>query len=167
VRELQARVRRALDRTAVREGELANWPAKPGVEAGILQWCHGAAGIVSAVDSVRALAPESEDAATIATWMRRGAELTWQAGPLRKGATLCHGTAGNGLCFLRMWSLTGEERWLERARRFAMHCLTQMQAARERVGHARFSLWTGDVGTALYLWQCIQGQSELPSWDTF
>jgi len=28
-----------------------------------------------------------------------GGELTWMAGPLRKGANLCHGTSGNGLPF--------------------------------------------------------------------
>ena len=30
-----------------------------------------------------------------------GGELTWRAGPLRKGPGLCHGTAGNGFAFLR------------------------------------------------------------------
>ena len=29
-----------------------------------------------------------------------GGELTWRAGPLRKGPELRHGTAGNGFAFL-------------------------------------------------------------------
>jgi lantibiotic modifying enzyme len=52
-----------------------------------------------------------------------GGELTWRAGPLVKGAGLCHGTAGNGYAFLKLFARTGDERWLERARRFAMHAI--------------------------------------------
>jgi hypothetical protein len=40
-------------------------------------------------------------------------------GPLRKGAGLRHGTAGNGFAFLKLFARTGDERWLERARRSA------------------------------------------------
>ena len=45
-----------------------------------------------------------------------GGELTWRAGPLAKGAGLCHGTAGNGYAFLKLFERTGDERWLDRAR---------------------------------------------------
>jgi hypothetical protein len=34
---------------------------------------------------------------------RAGGELTWRAGPLAKGANLCHGTAGNGYAFLALF----------------------------------------------------------------
>ena len=43
-------------------------------------------------------------------------ELVWQAGPLTKGAGLCHGTAGNGYAFLALHGRTRDARWLERAR---------------------------------------------------
>jgi DUF1680 family protein len=59
-----------------------------------------------------------------------GAELTWHAGPLAKGAGLCHGTAGNGYALLRAYEVTGDEAWLDRARRFAMHALEQVERAR-------------------------------------
>jgi hypothetical protein len=39
-----------------------------------------------------------------------GGELTWRAGPLRKGAGLCHGTAGNGFAFLRLHRLVPRRR---------------------------------------------------------
>jgi hypothetical protein len=86
---------------------------------------------------------------------------------LRKGASLCHGTSGNGFAFLKLFSRTGDEIWLERARRFALHAGAQVAAARRRHGRGRYSLWTGDLGTAVYLHHCIAGTSEMPTLDTF
>ena len=149
--------------TAVREGELANWAPTLGHPLqdprGIrTQWCHGAPGMVA---SLAALPREDElDALLLA-----GGELTYAAGPLRKGANLCHGTAGNGFALLKLFARTGDERWLARARRFAMHAATQVGAAREDHGRGRYSPWTGDVGTALYLQACLDGTSDLPTID--
>ena len=84
-----------------------------------------------------------------------GGELTWEAGPLRKGPTLADGTAGNGLAFLALFERTGDEGWLERARRFGMHAVDQVEQARIRYGRGRHSPWTGDAGVALYLRSCI------------
>ena len=93
-----------------------------------------------------------------------GGELTWAAGPLRKGAGLCHGTAGNGFALLKLFARTGDELWLERARRFAMHAAAQVEAARRAAtGAAATRLWTGDLGTAMFLRQCLAGASELPA----
>ena len=49
----------------------------------------------------------------------------WHAGPLAKGYGLCHGTAGNGYAFLKLWQRTGDSAWLDRARSFAMHAIAQ------------------------------------------
>jgi hypothetical protein len=35
--------------------------------------------------------------------------------------------------------------------------------AREATRESWFGLWTGDLGTALYAWQCIQGDPALPT----
>jgi hypothetical protein len=149
----------ALSAHAVRDGARANWPATAGGPLAPdirTQWCHGAPGMVA---SFAALPHDDElDALLLA-----GAELTWAAGPLAKGANLCHGTAGNGYAFLKLFARTGDELWLERARRFAMHAAAQVAAARARYGHGRHSLWTGDVGTAVYLQQCLVAGSELPA----
>ena len=91
-----------------------------------------------------------------------GGELTWHAGPLRKGAGLCHGTAGNGYAFLTLFARTGDERWLYRARRFAMHAIRQVEQARKEYGRGRYSLWTGDIGAALYLADCVDGAARPP-----
>ena len=151
-------VAETLRRHAVVEAGLANWPAladRPLDDARDrqirVQWCHGAPGIVATIGQLL-----DEDLAIA------GGELTWRAGPLRKGANLCHGTAGNGYAFLALHRRTGDERWLERARAFAMHALAQVERAREEYARGRYSLWTGDIGTALYLADCIDGRDELP-----
>ena len=38
----------------------------------------------------------------------------------------------------------------------------QVEQSRSEYGRGRYTLWTGDVGTALYLADCIEGRSELP-----
>jgi Lanthionine synthetase C-like protein len=152
----------ALARAAVVEHGLANWPPAAGGElvapdAQIrVQWCHGAPGIVaSAADYL-------DEELLLA-----GAELTWQAGPLKKGPGLCHGTAGNGYALLKAFERTGDELWLERARRFAVHALEQVRRARHKRGHGRFSLWTGDLGAAVYAADCIDARTAFPTIDTW
>ena len=115
-----------------------------------MQWCHGAPGIVGT------LAPLLDEEPAVA-----GGELTWHAGPLRKGAGLCHGTAGNGYAFLALLERTGDERWLVRARAFAMHAAAQLERSRSESG-GRHTLWTGDLGTALYLADCVDRGGRLP-----
>jgi hypothetical protein len=148
-----------LARTAVREDRLANWPLADG--AGLadeegeirLQWCAGAPGIVGC-----AAAYVDEEL------LLAGAELAWRAGPpgLDKGPGLCHGTAGTGHAFLATFERTGDERWLVRARRFAMHALEQVERLRERRGRGRYSLFTGDVGVALYAADCVAARAAYP-----
>ena len=125
------------------------------------QWCHGAPGIVA---SLGALAPADE---RLTELLVAGGELTWRAGPLAKGAGLCHGTAGNGYAFLRLFERTGEERWLDRARAFAMHAIEQVERSTAHYGRGRHWLMTGDVGVALYLHGCLAPDPAFPTLDTF
>jgi len=154
-----------LARTAVLEDGLASWPgaADEGIVAGDvqirLQWDCGAPGIVSC-----AAAYLDEEL------LLAGAELTWRAGAheAEKGAGICHGTAGNGYALLAAFERTQDARWLERARRFAGHALAQARRDRERRGRGRYSLWTGDIGVALFAADCIDGRSRYPvfgGWD--
>ena len=159
--ELERRVRAVAAEWAQVEDGLANWPPAPepprteGQKVRV-QWCHGAPGIVASLAGVM------DDELALA-----GGELTWRAGPLVKGGGLCHGTAGNGYAFLKLFRHTGDERWLGRARAFAMHALAQVEAARQRFERGRYSLWTGDVGTAIYALDCIEGRAEVPTIDVF
>ena len=45
----------------------------------------------------------------------------------RRAQPLCHGTAGNGFAFLELARRTGDEVWLHRAQRFAMHAMQQCE----------------------------------------
>jgi hypothetical protein len=152
-----------LRRTAFLEDGLANWPPVPreALESSNgeirLQWCHGAPGIVA---TARAYLDEE--------LLVAGAELVWRAGPHgpEKGASICHGTAGNGYALLGAFERTGDERWLECARRFAVHALGQMRRLRAERRRGRYSLFTGDLGTALYLANCLEGSSAYPLLDT-
>ena len=168
---LDARRRRVLERdssavlarTAVVENGLANWPPRdrpelPGPDGQIrVQWCAGAPGIVAGASDYL------DEELLLA-----GAELPWRAGPqsLEKGPGICHGTAASGYAFLKVFARTGDERWLERARRFAVHALEQVERLREqRGGRGRYSLWTGDVGVALYAADCLDRHAAYPFFD--
>ena len=164
--ELELRAAETLERFAVREDGLANWPTGPGLPLASgrdvqirTQWCHGAPGMVA---SLAGLAPHDDGFGEL---LAAGGELTWTAGPLAKGSGLCHGTAGNGVALLKLFERTGDERWLQRARSFGTHALEQVDRARAEYGRGRFSLWTGDLGVALYLAGCIDGRAELPMLD--
>ena len=160
--ELHRRTAAAVRRYAVEEDGLANWP--PATSDGLMsargqirvQWCHGAPGIVA---SLAGVAPGDDEYERL---LLAGGELTWLAGPLTKGANLCHGTAGNGYAFLALFARTGDELWLERARAFAMHAAAQVARTRDEVGRGRYTLWTGDPGTALYLADCLDGSLNVP-----
>ena len=164
-RELERRTIATISGHALREEGVAQWP--PSVEeAGNpakfrVQWCHGAPGIVT---SLASLAPGD---AELTELLAAGRELTWSAGPLVKGAGLCHGTAGNGYAFLKLFERTGDEVWLDRARRFAMHAIEQVEQARTTYGRGRYTLWTGDLGTALYLQSCLDADAAFPTLDVF
>jgi Lanthionine synthetase C-like protein len=125
------------------------------------QWCHGAPGMVA---SLATLAPRHEQLTEL---LLAGGELTWRAGPLKKGAGLCHGTAGNGYAFLKLFERTGDELWLDRARSFAMHAAEQVEQARAEHGRGRHTFWTGDPGAAVYLCDCINATTAFPTLDRF
>ena len=153
-----------LAREAIVEDGFATWPAVAGgslvpKDGQIrLQWCHGAPGVVGTA------APYLDEELLLA-----GAELTWRAGSHReeKGAGICHGTAGNGYALLKTFERTGDERWLERARRFAVHALGQVERARTEAGHGRYSLFTGDLGVALFAAACLDADARFPVLDAW
>lgn len=153
-RRLEQDTNRLLARTAFVEDGLANWPyvERPELASAAgeirLQWCVGAPGVVVAA------ADYLDEELLLA-----GAELVWRAGPptLEKGAGICHGTAGNGYALLAAFGRTGDEEWLGRARRFAAHALGQVER-----GGGRYSLWTGDVGVAIFTADCLDARTRYP-----
>jgi Lanthionine synthetase C-like protein len=162
---LAAETGAVLAQTAFREDGLANWPGFPRPQLADprrggsirLQWCTGAPGIVAGAWDYL-----DEDL------LLEGAELVWRAGAHgdEKGHGLCHGTSGNGFALLKAFARTGDERWLERARRLAVHALGQVERLRDANGRGRYSLWTGDVGTALFAAACLDLDARYPIFDS-
>ena len=145
---LERDVHALLRETAIVEGGLANWPSTLEGDEMRLQWCWGAPGVVVAAAHYLDL-----------ELLLAGARLTWEAGPHgpEKGFGICHGTTGNGYALLAAFQRTGDEEWLARARRFAVHALAQAEA-----GPGRFSLWTGDPGPVLLASACLAGDGRFP-----
>ena len=152
-----------LARHAVRHGDHANWPGTPRPQLRRprdgripVQWCTGAPGILAG-------AWEYLDEELVLA----GAELIWHAGAHNdeKGHGLCHGTAGNGFALLKAFARTGDERWLDRARRFAVHALAQADRLAAGNGRRRYSLFTGDLGTAFFAAACLDVDTRAPIID--
>jgi hypothetical protein len=152
-----------VQRTVTRNGSQANWRTQLEIVGDehkkLLQFCHGAPGFVICLASLPSTALDDV--------LLAAGETTWTAGPLAKGSNLCHGTGGNGYALLKLYQRTKDVRWLERARAFAMHGIAQTQEAAARHGHLRYSLWTGDPGFAVYLWDCIRAEAQFPTLDVF
>ena len=127
----------------------------------ICQHCHGAPGMVTTFADAPFSSPEFE------ALLLDGGRFTWAAGPLTKGSNLCHGTGGNGYAFLKLYRRTNDPMWLDRARQFAMTAIVQSRGSQVAVGRGRYSLWTGDIGLATYLWDCISGEPRFPTIDAF
>jgi hypothetical protein len=159
--EMESRAVATLQAFALRDADGdVNWAPVAGErETDRVQWCHGAPGMAS---SLPALAPGDDGVGAL---LAAGGDLTWRAGPLSRDAGLCHGTAGNGFAFLALLARTGDERWLGRARAFAMHALAQVERFRAADGRGRYALFTGDIGAALLAAACLRGEGGFPGID--
>lgn len=157
-----------LNISAKREANLTNWVlcTKPNIDKLLVQWCHGAAGIVTAM----AMTPKNDslNAKLLDELLESTGELVWQAGPLVKGSNICHGTSGNGYAFLYLYKRTRKSLWLDRARKYAMHAVEQCNKGRLHYGQGRYTLWTGDAGLAIYLHHCLYPEhAAIPGLDLF
>jgi len=164
--EWHGRIVQTIRATAQREDGQVNWPAlllspdrssRP--QKALMQFCHGAPGFVICLAELPGEALDEE--------LLAAGEALWAAGPLVKGANLCHGTGGNGYALLKLYERTADARWLERARSFAMHAIRQTHQHARMYKQLRYSLWTGDLGLAIYLWHCTQGVGPFPTLETF
>ncbi len=106
--QLYERCIETLRATAVIALNTANWP--PSVESSrserakiLVQWCHGAPGIITAVNDFPVGRSRILDDLLI-----KAGETVWRAGPLAKGPGVCHGTGGNGYAFLKLYRRTGD-----------------------------------------------------------
>jgi Lanthionine synthetase C-like protein len=156
-------VPKALTANAWRFDVGTTWGArmKREIPPALCQHCHGAPGMATTFADAPFSSPQFD------ALLLEAGRFTWAAGPLTKGSNLCHGTGGNGYAFLKLYRRTKDSIWLDRARQFAMTAIVQLRATQVAVGRGRYSLWTGDVGLAIYLWDCITGEPRFPTVDVF
>lgn len=158
---LGGRVRDLLETYLIEDDGAANWYslARPNV-GNRMQWCHGAPGIIVT------LAAFPNDDERIERLLRAAGEGVWRAGPVRKGPTLCHGTAGNGYSLLRLAARTEDSTWLHRAQLFAMHAMNQVSQWRATYAMHAFSFWTGELGVASFVDSVLRKDPAIPTFDT-
>jgi hypothetical protein len=159
--DLRRRVAETMRATAIVDNGAPNWPVSHGSplpRSLYLQFCNGAPGVIASTIGYEL---DSDDL------LIAGGNLAWSAGPVTKPPSLCHGAPSAGYAFLKLHAHTGNPQWLAQARRFAMHAIAQSDAAHAAHGQRKFSLWTGDLGLALFLADCLDGRAAFPTLDYF
>ncbi len=162
VGELIHDVEKFLSHYALTEGGLTNW--RRGFDDSeyssltVVHWCHGATGVVT--DLSKCISPS--EAPILDQLFLQATNLIWKAGPLEKGVSLCHGTSGSGLACLTFFERTGDQLWLDRARGLAMYACEQYRSEVSKFKLGRFSLWTGDLGVAIFLRDLLRTRASLP-----
>ena len=147
----------AFVKMATVEGDFANWQSDlsgndRGRDPYLVQWCHGAPGIIISLGSLKYNVNPALEQILV-----KAGNLVWQAGPLNKKVSICHGTNGNGFAFLKLFERTGDRIWFDRAESFAMHTISQTCE--------HYAVWSGDLGLALYLDACLTKDSAVPFLD--
>ncbi|OBT66846.1 hypothetical protein VE03_04031 [Pseudogymnoascus sp. 23342-1-I1] len=77
------------------QGEEGNWPVTEGRERGLIQFCHGAPGVLISLLAIRQYFPRLHE--QIDKAIALGRKLTWERGLLTKEPNICHGITGNAL----------------------------------------------------------------------
>ena len=166
IRQVTTRVMETTVNTALETEDHANWWPRYVSERTdskknpLIHLCHGAPGMIVPLSRLPAGVNTKFDEVLL-----KGGELIWDAGLLEKGPGLCHGTSGNGYAFLKLYERTGDKKWLERAKIYAMYAIEQYDEIRAHYKVPRYPLWTGDPGMAIYLWACLTGDADFPTLD--
>lgn len=131
----------------------------------LVHWCHGAPGV--ALTLVKAAevfgGKEFLEAAVEA------GEVVWKRGLLKR-VGICHGISGNAYVFLSLYRVTGDEKYLYRAKAFA--CFLQDKAqkllsdGKMHGGDHPYSLFEGMGGMAhLFLDMIEPSQARFPAYE--
>jgi len=115
----------------------------------LVQFCHGAPGFVISLEPIKGYL-SSDLLKRLDTALENAREDTWRRGLLTKEPCLCHGIAGNALCFTNL----GDERF----EKFLAAMSSEMLEDRAKgwmedagVTDEFAGLWTGEAGRA-WVW---------------
>jgi hypothetical protein len=152
-------------RPAMEAGDVVNWdpgvgPPRPGRTTPLVQWCHGAPGIVTGL----AHYPATRSAAwTISC----AAPATWCGTPVRSPRDTACATVPPATA-MRSWRCTSAPAIPCGSSALApLRCMrsASRNACARSMARAAIRLWTGDPGLAVYLWHCIEGRGSFPCLD--
>lgn len=130
----------------------------------LVHWCHGAPGTIYLM--AKAYLVYKEQVYLKACIM--AGEVVWHKGLLRKGPGLCHGVAGNGYVHMLLHRLTGDKKYLFRAKAFADFMNTEEFIRDARLPDKPQSLFEGTAGTVCYLADLLVPDiAEFPFQDVF
>ncbi|XP_058729540.1 lanC-like protein GCL2 [Vicia villosa] len=143
-----------------------NYPASEEDKRDVLvHWCHGAPGVALTLVKAAKVFGDKEflDAA-----MEAG-ETVWSRGLLKR-VGICHGISGNAYVFLSLYQLTGNNKYLYRAKAFACFLLdrahTLISRGEMHRGDRPYSLFEGVGGTSyLFLDMVDPSQSKFPAYE--
>jgi lantibiotic modifying enzyme len=85
-----------------------NFPSREGGSDQLVQWCHGAPGIIPTLVKMYKLTNKSHYLQVA----EAASEVVWQKGLLRKGFGICHGVAGNAYMFMYLYEVTKKQDYL-------------------------------------------------------
>ncbi|CAG9795894.1 unnamed protein product [Diatraea saccharalis] len=163
-----AAIKATIDYLVTLQTDEGNWPCcmeEVGLsDHKLVHWCHGASGTIYLMaKAYLVLNDQNYYNACI-----KAGEMVWHKGLLRKGPGICHGVAGNGYVFLLLYRLTGEEKYLYRAKMFADFMYTEEFLRDARLPDNPESLYEGTAGTVCYLSDLlVSDKAEFPFQDVF
>ncbi|XP_053614192.1 lanC-like protein 3 [Plodia interpunctella] len=130
----------------------------------LVHWCHGAPGTIYLMAKAYLM---FKDKRFMNACIKAG-DLVWQKGLLRKGPGICHGVAGNGYVFLLLHRLTGDEKYLIKAKLFADFMMSDDFLRDARLPDNPESLYEGTAGTVCFLADLlVPDKAEFPFQDVF
>ncbi|GAU34518.1 hypothetical protein TSUD_393920 [Trifolium subterraneum] len=131
----------------------------------LVHWCHGAPGVALTLVKAAKVFGDKEflDAAIEA------GEVVWSRGLLKR-VGICHGISGNAYVFLSLYQLTGNEKYLYRAKAFACFLLDRAHNVISRGemhgGDRPYSLFEGVGGMAYFFLDMVDpSQSKFPAYE--
>ncbi|WCJ32158.1 LanC-like protein GCR2 [Euphorbia peplus] len=143
-----------------------NYPSSEGNTSDrLVHWCHGAPGI--ALTLVKA-AEVFGDKEFLQAAVEAG-DVVWKRGLLKR-VGICHGISGNAYVFLSLYRLTGDLKYLHRAKAFTcfLHekAQTLISEGKMHGGDRPYSLFEGIGGMAyLFLDMIHPSQARFPAYE--
>ncbi|WOL06039.1 hypothetical protein Cni_G14771 [Canna indica] len=143
-----------------------NYPSVEGDDTDCLvHWCHGAPGLSLTLTKAAEVFQDKQ----FLQAAEEAAEVVWKRGLLKR-VGICHGVSGNAYIFLSLYRLTGNVKYLYRAKAFTCFLLDEadklVAEGKMHGGDHPYSLFEGQAGMAyLFLDMTKSSLSGFPAYE--